>query len=150
MTINENTDSRIAAEIDRISKYFDRVSESQRAIALPLIENAAFMRIVLEDLQEIIKNEGVTESYQNGANQFGIKQSASLQSYNSLIKNYAAVIKTLDKMLPYMPPQKIGTIVPELKPVQRKTQEEINAEINRAAEWQRQQREKERMSKSTL
>ena len=58
------------------------------------------MKVTLEDLQRIINEEGVTETYQNGANQRGIKQSATLQSYNSLIKNYASVIKTLSQLLP--------------------------------------------------
>ena len=50
------------------------------------------MKVTLEDLQEAINENGVTEEYQNGANQRGIKQSATLQSYNALIKNYASVI----------------------------------------------------------
>ena len=93
-------EERIKTEIERISKHFENVNESQRAIVTPLLQNAAFMKVTLEDLQRIINEEGVTETYQNGANQRGIKQSATLQSYNSLIKNYASVIKTLSQLLP--------------------------------------------------
>ena len=114
-------EKRISDEIKRISELFEEVDANQRAAAIPLIQNAAFMKVTLEDLQEIINTEGVTETYQNGANQHGVKQSATLQSYNSLIKNYAAVIKTLSSLLP-----------PEKKPVQNpwkpKTAEEIEAE----------------------
>ena len=58
------------------------------------------MKVTLEDLQESIIMQGTTDEYQNGANQHGIKQSAQLQAYNSLIKNYANVIKTLSGLLP--------------------------------------------------
>lgn len=93
-------DQRINEELARISRYFETVAENQRAIVKPLLQNAAFMKVTLEDLQEIINAEGVTEIYQNGANQRGVKQSATLQSYNSLIKNYASVVKTLSQLLP--------------------------------------------------
>lgn len=149
MDPTDSRDRRIADEIARISIYFEDVPENQRAIALPLIQNAAFMKVTLEDLQEIIKREGVTETYQNGANQFGVKQSASLQSYNALVKNYAAVVKTLDKLLPYMSPKPLG--LPTVQPAPKWTPEDeaaktkrINDEIARAAEWQRKQRELEK------
>lgn len=93
-------DKRIKAELKRISGFFDKVPENQREIVKPLLQNSAFMKVTLEDLQEIINQEGVIDHYQNGANQYGTKQSATLQSYNSLVKNYASVTKTLSQLLP--------------------------------------------------
>ncbi len=93
-------ENRISAELNRISVYFEDVDANQRAIVTPLLQNAAFMKVTLEDLQESINIGGATDEYQNGANQHGIKQSAQLQAYNSLIKNYASVIKTLSGLLP--------------------------------------------------
>lgn len=109
------------------------------------------MKVTLEDLQEKINSEGVTDEYQNGANQKGIKQSATLQSYNSLIKNYASVMKSLSQLLP---PEKKDVSQYGYKPTPKKTPEEIeleemrerekqkqiNEEIKRASEWQKQQR----------
>lgn len=91
---------RINSERETIEFFFKDLAESKKAIITPLIQNAAFMKVTLECLQEKINSEGVTEIYQNGANQCGVKQSATLQSYNSLIKNYASVIKTLSQLLP--------------------------------------------------
>jgi len=93
-------EKRIRKELNRISRYFDDVAENQRAIVAPLLQNAAFMKVTLEDLQEEINANGPTDEYKNGNNQFGVKQSATLQSYNALIKNYASVIKTLSQQLP--------------------------------------------------
>ena len=72
-----------------------------------------------------MKRGGVTDVYQNGANQHGKKQSATLQSYNSLIKNYAGVIKTLSQLVP--PAKKKESLSPVLAPRQ-KTDAEIEAE----------------------
>ena len=118
-------EERINDELTRISRRFEKADGNQRAIAAPLIQNAAFMKVTLEDLQEIINAEGVVDEYKNGANQYGMKQSATLQSYNALIKNYASVIKTLSQILP---PE-------ERQEAKRKTPEEIMAE--RAAENER-------------
>lgn len=117
-------EARINTELKRLINFFEEVDENQKAMALPLLQNAAFMKVTLEDLQEIINNEGVTDVYQNGANQHGKKQSATLQSYNSLIKNYANVIKTLSQLVP---PAKKEALSPALAPRQ-KTEAEIEAE----------------------
>ena len=144
-------EERIIAELERLTERFEVVDGNQRAIVGPLLQNAAFMKVTLEDLQERINEEGVTEIYQNGANQQGIKQSATLQSYNSLIKNYASVIKTLAQLLPpekravESPYQRIREKTEEERAEDRQRDEErrkqIEAEIARAVEIQRRQRE---------
>ena len=97
----KNKNLRIKSEFKRIALFFQELDEKKRDLVIPLIQNAAFMKVTLEDLQEIIIRDGVTEEYQNGANQHGIKQSATLQSYNALIKNYSSVIRSLAQYLPH-------------------------------------------------
>lgn len=58
------------------------------------------MEIQLESLQEQIPVSGWTETYQNGANQKGIKKSTEGDVYNTLIKNYTTAIGALNRMLP--------------------------------------------------
>lgn len=144
-------EQKVEAELKRISKYFKDMDKNQKAIISPLIQNSAFMRVTLDELQERITEEGVVEHYQNGANQFGTKQSAALQSYNVLVKNYAAVTKQLFSLLP---PEKKKTAVPTWMQRQRnkppaETEEErlerINAEIQAAADRQRRECEAERL-----
>lgn len=93
-------DKRIKKEIARLKKIYKELPDNRFVLVLPLIENAAFMRVTLDDLQESIAANGVTEEYKNGANQYGTKASAELSAYNSTVKNYTAVIDRLDKMLP--------------------------------------------------
>ena len=97
---DDKKQKRIKKELDRVSVYFEQVDANQRALAQPLLQNAAFMKVALEDMQELINAEGVTEEYRNGQNQFGEKPSSALQAYNATVKNYAAVIKTLAQLLP--------------------------------------------------
>lgn len=93
-------DQRIRAEFNKLKRLCGELPESKKAIALPLIEQAAFMRITLKDLQAEINESGCVEKYQNGRNQSGYKVTAALQSYNSTVKNYAAVCERLDRILP--------------------------------------------------
>lgn len=94
-------EKRIQEEIDRLTVFYEDIDETEKAVVAPLIKNAAFMRVTLEDLQDQINEEGPVDEYQNGEGQFGKKQSAALQSYNSLIKVYTNVTKQLFHNLPY-------------------------------------------------
>ena len=94
---------RIKEEIKRISFFFEELPENEMSIISPLIQNAAFMRVTLEDLQETIARDGPVDHYQNGANQSGTKQSAALQGYIALQKTYLQTAKSLAE---YLPPEK--------------------------------------------
>ena len=93
-------ETRIKEELARLSKIYNVLPPNTLAIVMPLLENAAFMKVTLDDLQEVINANGCSDDYQNGANQFGKKASADLQAYNSLIKNYNTVSDRLEKLLP--------------------------------------------------
>ena len=68
------------------------------------------MKATLEDLQDEVNYGGLLDEYQNGSTQKGMKQSAALQAYNALVKNYTAVIKTLAGILQQTEPNKTATI----------------------------------------
>lgn len=91
---------RIQQELTKMRRLYQNLPENKLKLLEPLIQNAAFMKATLEDLQDIINEEGMTDEYKNGANQFGKKISANIQAYNSLAKNYTNVIDKLEKNLP--------------------------------------------------
>ena len=95
-------DARIKSEYARMKKLFASLPENELRFCDPLLQNAAFMKVTLEDLQQAINENGVTDSYQNGANQSGTKASADLQAYNSLAKVYNALMDKLSAKLPKM------------------------------------------------
>lgn len=142
-------EKRIEEELARLTQIFFDADEDRLSMAATLLQNAAFMKVTLEDLQEVINREGAVDEYQNGANQHGMKQSATLQSYNALIKNYAGVMKSLVSLLPNRPREMVYVPLSDrpkreakLRESEEERQKKIAAEIARAAEWQRQQREK--------
>lgn len=60
-----------------------------------LIENAAFMRVSLRELQQNVQEHGFIEIYQNGPDQSGTKDSTYLKAYNNMLKSYNTTIKQL-------------------------------------------------------
>lgn len=141
-------EEQITAEVERISALFESADANKKALVTPLIENAAFMRVTLDEMQAIINRDGVIDHYTNGKNQGGAKASAAVQGYNSLVKNYAAVVKTLLGLVPLeVFERKLTKIQEQAKPEEpAETEEErrarINADIERAAAWQAAQRAK--------
>lgn len=90
----------IRKETQRLKKLFKELPEKKKKMAEKLIENAAFMSITLDELKEDIKIYGVKETYVNGKDQFGFKESIESKTYNTMIKNYMNIIKQLNDMLP--------------------------------------------------
>ena len=65
-----------------------------------LISTAAFLSVTLQELEEEINRNGVTEEYQNGANQYGVKQSAAAVTHIAMTKNLTAIMKQLTDLVP--------------------------------------------------
>lgn len=90
----------IKRELSRMKKMFGNLPENELKFIEPMLQNAAFMRVILEDLQEQIAESGCVEEYTNGENQGGKKMSAELSAYNSTVRNYNAVMVKLIERLP--------------------------------------------------
>ena len=95
-----NKNKTVSKEINRLKKLFKDLDENKKKLAKNLIENAAFMSITLEDLKKDIIKYGVKETYVNGKDQFGFKESVESKTYNTMINNYMNIIKQLNDMLP--------------------------------------------------
>lgn len=95
---------KIQAEIDRLSKLLSDVDGKSKKIISSLINNAAFMAVTLDELQETMNENGVVSEYQNGENQWGTKKSPEVEIYNTMIKNHSAIMKQLTDLRPKTPP----------------------------------------------
>ena len=93
-------ETRINAEIKKLNKIFTKMDTKNKKSIHSLIENAAFMSVTLEDLQNTINTQGVVSEYQNGENQWGTKKSPEIEIYNTMIKNHMSVMKQLTDLLP--------------------------------------------------
>ena len=104
----------INRERKRLLEIFENVESKHKQTVEKLIDEAAFMTATLTETREIIIRDGIVDEYKNGENQFGTKKSPEVEVYNTMIKNYTTVIKTLCDLLP-----------------------ESNGEMNALTEWQR-------------
>lgn len=96
----EEIEKRITKEKNRLKKLYKELPENQKKLTEKLLENAAFISVQLELMQEDIKKNGIKEFYMNGKGQFGYKESVASKTYNISIKNYMNIIKQLNDMLP--------------------------------------------------
>lgn len=87
-------------ELAKLEEIFKDIEPGKQKVVEKLIANAAFMAESLDKLQEIIREKGFTEEYQNGANQSGVKKCSEVEIYNTMVKNYSSVIKQLTDLLP--------------------------------------------------
>lgn len=91
---------KIKKEANRIKNLFKDLPDNKKKMSEHLIKNAAFMSITLEELIEDIKIYGVKETYVNGKDQYGFKESIESKTYNTMVKNYMSIMKQLNDMLP--------------------------------------------------
>ncbi len=94
--MNELTkDEKIKKEKGKLLKLLKNLDKNVLASIQGLIDNAAFMRIALADLQEAIKEKGYVSTYQNSATQWGTKKSPEVEMYLNMVKSYSTVIRQL-------------------------------------------------------
>lgn len=99
-------EERIKKELLKIRRICKPLPKEKLKAIESLISNAAWMAITLEDLRRTIDINGPVEKYKNGANQYGVKESAAVKTFNSTLKNYTVVIKQLLDQLPDGAPEK--------------------------------------------
>lgn len=101
-TLSQPTQPTIKKEIKRIEKLLKEKSVDEKIIKLNqhLIFQTAFMGLQLKKLAVDIDKNGVTEQYCNGANQYGIKKSASADVYGTMIKSYMTAQKQINDLIP--------------------------------------------------
>ena len=96
----EEKDKKIRAEYSDLVKLFDDMDDETKKQGRRLCTEAAFLRIMLSELKEIILRDGYTERYQNGANQYGIKKSAACDQYDKAVSSYIKIMGAINRLLP--------------------------------------------------
>ena len=86
-------------EYDRLIKLFKAASKEKLALARKLISRAAFLSVMLDELEKDISKNGYEQEYQNGENQRGMKKSSAADLHVSYSKNLFAVMKQLNDMV---------------------------------------------------
>lgn len=115
LSSKKNQDERINAEIDRLNGILVNLHESKRNIAKELIKNIAFMSVTLEDLQELIKNQGPIVMFEQGSQSMMIENPAQ-KSYNTMVNRFTTATSKLFDLLP--------KDLPDIIPVQQQSEAE--------------------------
>lgn len=99
--MGRKSESTILKErIEELKQVFAEVSADKMKVAAPLVERLAKMERYLVDLERQVDDIGFVEDYQNGASQWGTKESTASRSYSTVLKNYNALARTLISLLP--------------------------------------------------
>lgn len=93
-------DERISKEMEKLKKIFTEISEDKKKLCEKLIQNAAFMAVTLEDLQEMIQKEGAVKTFINGNGFETVQEHPAQKSYNTMINRYSSIIRQLQDLLP--------------------------------------------------
>lgn len=87
-------------ELKKLALIVAALPEDKKKITEGLVADAAFMAEQLEKLRAHITENGWSEAYKNGENQFGKKSSVEADAYIKIQKSYASTIKQLTDLLP--------------------------------------------------
>lgn len=97
---------KISAEVSRLEKRFKFLTPEQRGLSDGLIKRAAFMRVMLEYLEEDIRENGEFEMFtQSDMVEPYQRKRPAVDIYNQTIKNYQTIMKQLTDLLPKAPPK---------------------------------------------
>lgn len=90
---------KLNSNLSVLKKTFKKNKTEKSKLALSLLDKAFFMEKTLEELKSKIESDGVVTVMPQGSYSIE-RENPALKSYNTTIKNYTAIIKQLNEMLP--------------------------------------------------
>ena len=95
-----NKDELIELEIIKLNEIFHYLPEDKKKLCEGLIQNAAFMKVTLEELQADVIEHGAMISCQSGNGFKTIKDNPAQKAYATMISRYSSIIDQLESYLP--------------------------------------------------
>ena len=101
MSISEQLEKekKIKQEINRLKKLYKEFDKDKAKALEGLINNAAFMKVTLNELREDLIRNGVTELFEQGEQSF-MRERPEYKVYSTFIQRYSQVMKQLIDLLP--------------------------------------------------
>ena len=94
-------EQRIHAEKTRLRRIYKLLSKEAAGTVAGLIDQAAFMRVECEDMEEDLRENGWTEKFQQSERLEPYDRARPIgQAYNTTNANYQKIIKQLTSLLP--------------------------------------------------
>lgn len=89
----------VSNEIKRLNGLFKDIAANKRLTAKGLIEEAAYMRITLQELKEEIDKGGPIDEMQQGDYSI-LREHPALKAYNTMVQRYTNIIDKLTNLHP--------------------------------------------------
>lgn len=93
-------EKQIAAELKKLQKLYAKIPENKRKLCEGLLQNAAFMKVTLGELQADIVAHGAMIEYQSGNGFETLRDNPAQKSYTTMIARYSGIINQLLGLLP--------------------------------------------------
>ena len=92
-------DRLVNNEINRLTKLFKDIDRNRRLTAKGLIEEAAYMRITLQELKVEIDKSGPIDEMPQGDYSI-LREHPALKAYNTMVQRYTNIIDKLTNLHP--------------------------------------------------
>lgn len=92
-------DRLVNNEINRLTKLFKDIDRNKRLTAKGLIEEAAYMKITLQELKVEIDKHGPIDEMPQGDYSI-LREHPALKSYNTMVQRYTNIIDKLTNLHP--------------------------------------------------
>lgn len=93
-------EKQIKNEIAELKKIFRDIPSDQMQLVEGLIQNVAFMRVTLEELQKEVIENGAVIQCQSGNGFDTIKDNPAQKAYTTMVSRYTQIVKQLNDILP--------------------------------------------------
>ena len=92
-------EKKIKQEINRVKKLYKDFPKDKVKALDGLIQEAAFMKISLEEMREDLLVNGLTEIFEQGSQKFD-RERPQVKIYTTFMQRYSGVMKQLIDLLP--------------------------------------------------
>ncbi|HBY2818971.1 hypothetical protein [Clostridioides difficile] len=92
-------EKKIKQEVSRLKKNYRDLEKEKVKILDGLVNEAAFLKISLEETREILTKEGLTEIFKQGKQEFE-RERLQVKIYLNFMKLYSSVMKQLIDIIP--------------------------------------------------
>lgn len=92
-------DTLVNREINRLTRFFEDIDRKKRLTAKGLIEEAAFMKITLQELKAEIDKAGPIDEMPQGDYSI-LREHPALKAYNTMVQRYTNIINQLINLHP--------------------------------------------------
>ncbi|WP_122639848.1 MULTISPECIES: hypothetical protein [unclassified Romboutsia] len=92
-------EKKIKTEINRLKKIYKDFPKEKVKVLEGLIQEAAFMKISLEEMREDLLTNGLTEIFEQGSQSFD-RERPQVKIYTTFMQRYSRVMKQLIDLLP--------------------------------------------------